>query len=58
MGERERYNEYGLKNKVRVKLDGNWLDREFPNRGAALKYLKDHEGLTRQEINQRVRIAA
>jgi len=52
---RESHDEFGLKNKVSVKIDGVPLDRAFRNKGEALTYLKKTEGLAKQDINRRVR---
>lgn len=47
--------EQGQKNRVFVKLDGQYLDRSFPNKGKAIDYLRHNEDLTKEEIKQRVR---
>jgi hypothetical protein len=55
MAKREFRNEFGDKNKVRVKVDGKELNRQFRHRGEAIDYLKDNFGFTKDEINRRVR---
>jgi hypothetical protein len=56
MGSRDTRNEFGYKNKVQIEIRGEGiLKREFRNRGEAINYLRNHRGMSKDEINKRVR---
>lgn len=51
---RERFNEYGIKNRVQLRINGILLDREFRSEGHAKEYLR-REGFTKEEISRQVK---
>jgi hypothetical protein len=48
---REDRNEYGDKNKVRIRINGTILARQFRNEGEARKYLT-MEGFTKDDLKK------
>lgn len=53
MGKHYEHNEFGGKQKIRVKINGEFIDREFRNEGEARKYL-EAEGYTKDDIRRGV----
>jgi uncharacterized membrane protein YcaP (DUF421 family) len=48
------HNEFGLKQKIQLRIDGELLDREFRNVGEARQWLQ-REGYSKEEITRRVK---
>lgn len=45
------HNEYGEKSRVRIKINGQFIDRSFPNEGKARSYL-EAEGYTKEDLKK------
>jgi len=54
MGRPYDHNEFGIKSKVEVKLDGVIMERQFRSEGHAREYLRK-EGYSKEEIARRVK---
>lgn len=54
MGRAYEHNEFGLKQKVQLRIDGELLSREFRNEGEARKWLQ-REGYTKDDIIRRIK---
>lgn len=57
MSKRDFRDEYGMKQTLRVRLDGVVIERSFRNKGEAIAYLQDKKGLRKDEIARRVKFS-